>query len=594
MLKTILTFALSAAALYAQTGTIDYVMGLKNKPELDPRNYVFTRTNGAGASGTLTSAGAGKTATLSPCPAGITAASIDHSYVRISAGTGTAEAVQIVNYAAASPNCTITFTTANTHSGSWVIGPNGNGLQEALIVGAATSRAVHAVAGVYTVYAPVYLPPSATIRCDGPNATLFQAQTASIVILDAAADHNTISECGFSNLANAQGTTGNAGLRLGTAAHTISVPLTTQTSETHSATAVSGGTTLTLTAVSAATGGAYATYSFSAYSGTFPDTSMSFSITGFTTGGNNVTATPSVVHNASNTFSKFTGLFFDFLYDDILSINANQWKLAESTFYDPTHSSVVMANPLAPDSAGGQLVNNMFFSYVTLGSPADAFILIHSTSSVQLVNNNLIGSGANINYCVSNDATTSGGWMNVTGNKCENTAMGFLKMNGTWTQLAITGNVAANSGGLNNWNGIQITGTGVQYRNTIGPNVIQCGGTGNKGVYLTGTYQTTTIDTNTIMGCDYGIWAGGSPTGVLIGPGNNITTSATSPVYAISAGIIVDMVGPFTYAQLTSTSIGIGSVGNGSRAFCSECNSTVTAGSSTGRTAFRENNIWTH
>lgn len=513
-MKKIIAVFLSAVIAVAQTGTIDYVMSVKNKPELDPRNYVFTRTNGAGASSASMTSGSGKTATLTPCPAGITSASVNHSYVRITGGTGTAEATQITNFSSSGSNCTITFNLANSHTGSWVIRNNANGLQEALIDGAALGRAVHAVAGGYAFYAPVYVPAYATIRGDGSFVTWFQAQAADMVILDAPGDHNTFLDFGMSNLGNVQGTSGNVGIRLGTAI-------------------------------------------------------------------------------ASNSFTSISRLFFDFLYDDVLSVNAHQLKISDCTFYDPSHAGITLANPLAPDNAGAQVVNNMFFSYVTLGTPAEAFVLITSTSSDQFTNNNFIGSGANIDYCLKNTSTTSGGWMNVTGNKCENTRLGGFHVNGTWTQLSMAGNVLSNSGGLNNWTGVQLSGSGIQYRNVIGPNVIQCGGTGNNGIYLSGTYQTTSIVGNEIMGCNFGINANGSPATTYIGP-NHITGSLTSNVYSAGTGVTVDMTGPFSYANLVDGSGGIWNVANGSRVFCSDCNSTCTGGSGTGRTCFKENGTWTH
>lgn len=301
--------------------------------------------------------------------------------------------------------------------------------------------------------------------------------------------------------------------------------------------------------------------------------------------------------SVSNNFTTIRNVFFDWLYDDILSVNASQVKVSDCTFYDPSHTSITLANPLCPDCNGGQIVNNNFFSYVNI-SPADSFIKILSTSSILIANNTMIGINfagptSNVDYCINNISTLSGGWMALTGNKCEAARLGAFRVAGNWTQLSIAGNIVGNPGNIPNWVGIAVWGTGTQTRNGINSNIVQCGtGQTNDGILLGGTYQTTTVTGNEITGaCNNGINAGGSPTDVYIGPNGIHSAGMTRPIYAV-AGVTVDMSGPFTWGMLNDVwSMQLAS--NGSRVYCSDCNTTC-SGSGSGRTCFKENGTWTH
>jgi hypothetical protein len=215
---------------------------------------------------------------------------------------------------------------------------------------------------------------------------------------------------------------------------------------------------------------------------------------------------------------------------------------------------------------------------------------------LQIVNNAIAGGMNQMNYCIENDATTSGGWSNLTGNKCESTMLGGFYWHGIWTQASFAGNTLSNSMGRDNWNGIWIVGSPGpgQYLGTIGTNVVQCGGAGNNGIYLQGTYADWNITGNVLKGCNFGINANGAGTISGISLGLNLFPGfLTSPVFTYSSGIVIDG-GTVNYYQMTDTTGGIGNAGNGSRAYCSNCNSTCTAGSGTGRECFRENGAWTH
>lgn len=81
--------------------------------------------------GSLTG-GTPATVTLTPCPLGVNQNDSKH-YLYLSGGTGTAEAVLITGGTCASSAAsgTITFTPANSHSGSWTIGSATAGMTEA-------------------------------------------------------------------------------------------------------------------------------------------------------------------------------------------------------------------------------------------------------------------------------------------------------------------------------------------------------------------------------------------------------------------------------------------------------------------------------
>lgn len=109
---------------------VDWIDGVKSKPLYDVRQYDWLYPTGSKASGNLSVAGAGKTVLLKPCPPGLVYGN-GAMPVYISAGTGTAEVVALTALSSSGGNCTATFTTVNTHTGSWRIGSATAGLKEA-------------------------------------------------------------------------------------------------------------------------------------------------------------------------------------------------------------------------------------------------------------------------------------------------------------------------------------------------------------------------------------------------------------------------------------------------------------------------------
>ncbi len=83
--------------------------------------------------GTLTG-GSPATVMLAPCPLGVAGANT-HQYLRISAGTGTAEPVVITGGSCVSGGASgsVTFIPANNHGGAWQLASDSGGLREAVL-----------------------------------------------------------------------------------------------------------------------------------------------------------------------------------------------------------------------------------------------------------------------------------------------------------------------------------------------------------------------------------------------------------------------------------------------------------------------------
>jgi hypothetical protein len=175
-----------ALSLFGQK--VDYIQQVQNKPSYDSRTFDWFRTSGTSITGDLSTAGAGKIVTFTGCPAGLTVGSA----IRVSAGTGTAETVLIT-----ATTCTIlgttagtvTFTTANTHTGSYRLETATNGMQEAVNVAQADTdenpsgdqpSAVTVPCGYYTNYARVLITGDGIgIRAEQPYCVLISSTLAT-------------------------------------------------------------------------------------------------------------------------------------------------------------------------------------------------------------------------------------------------------------------------------------------------------------------------------------------------------------------------------------------------------------------------------
>jgi len=132
-------------------------------------DFDFSVTNGSGVTGDLSATGA-KTITFATCPLGLngTNSAVGH-WLRISGGTGTAERVNVTGGTCVSgaSNGTITFTTTQTHTGSWSASTATAGIQEAFYY--ATPSNIQIAPGNWTIYGPILLwgPSGSTVQLSG-------------------------------------------------------------------------------------------------------------------------------------------------------------------------------------------------------------------------------------------------------------------------------------------------------------------------------------------------------------------------------------------------------------------------------------------
>lgn len=133
--------------------------------------YNFSRTNGTDASGNLSASGAGNVITVTGMPFGL---AIGYK-VRISGGTGTAEQATItaVSGVGGASTGTITVTTANPHTGAWVVSSATAGIQEAIVVAGIKYTLIQMPAGILNLYTGVIVPSTAftAIRGAGMGIT---------------------------------------------------------------------------------------------------------------------------------------------------------------------------------------------------------------------------------------------------------------------------------------------------------------------------------------------------------------------------------------------------------------------------------------
>ncbi len=175
--------AFPGAFLCAQTPEVDYPLNTKRKPAEDPRTYQFTRVNGSGASGDLSSAGS-KTISLSPCPLYVAGTDSFH-YVRISGGVGTAEAALITGGTCTSglSSGTIVVTTANSHTGAWQVTSSSDGIQEAVLA-SGTYGGVNLGCQTYEVYAPIHISYHVSLAGCGMDTTYLHNNSTTTGVIN--------------------------------------------------------------------------------------------------------------------------------------------------------------------------------------------------------------------------------------------------------------------------------------------------------------------------------------------------------------------------------------------------------------------------
>lgn len=147
-------------------------------------SFNHSTTVGSGVTGDLSAAGS-KTLTYAICPLGVNGTNTSH-YFRISGGTGTAEAALLTGGTCVGGSAgTIIITTANTHTGSWVVSSASAGITEAMWSLPSGGGRLRASPGVYSFYQTVNL----SNGTDSTNATIanFELTCPSIPSRDSSA-----------------------------------------------------------------------------------------------------------------------------------------------------------------------------------------------------------------------------------------------------------------------------------------------------------------------------------------------------------------------------------------------------------------------
>lgn len=177
-------FSSSSVVSVSHGGTGQTVASAK-----DIRNYTFTRTNGTTATGDLSATGV-HSVSITTSPVGVSSTDLYH-YVRISGGTGTAEQVLVTGGSCTSglqSGCSLTFTTAQTHTGAWSITSATSGIQEAVMDAQTTTTAdarpaggiVFIPQGVFPIYATITMTRNVSIKGEGVVSSVISMQTDAI------------------------------------------------------------------------------------------------------------------------------------------------------------------------------------------------------------------------------------------------------------------------------------------------------------------------------------------------------------------------------------------------------------------------------
>ena len=297
-------------------------------------------------------------------------------------------------------------------------------------------------------------------------------------------------------------------------------------------------------------------------------------------------------YNAAVSGSTFNNVHFRNFYDGILNVNGEHEVISNVNFFDMWHTGITINNTIHTDYAQGP-ISNMVFQNVDVTPAAEAAIYaVGGNSNIQISNSDMEAFGNQLKWAFEYSSTTSGGWVSINGVKCEYTSVGCFSFTGYGAQINLTGNMLANSNSNASWTGISVngnSGSGFSF-GTISNNTIQVVAATGYGIRAQGTISNWGIFGNTIDHGAYGMSMEVNLTATTIGQ-NSITNSATIPIFAYNLGTWLDTA-TLTYTQITNN--GFQYAVNGSRLFCSDCNSTCTGGGSTGRTCVRENGAWTH
>ncbi len=310
-----------------------------------------------------------------------------------------------------------------------------------------------------------------------------------------------------------------------------------------------------------------------------------------------------------NSFSHFDRIYYEPLWDAILAINADQYWVTDSVFYNFQHTAITANSTTSPDSDGPWITDNVMFNYLPFATPALACLNMTATGAITMSGNKCfgtnIGANAQLSYNVK-VATTTTTQITLVNNIFETANTNSIDISGVFNLIAITGNTIAQPfTAQNGWRGITINGnnttsscgTGIGICSiAISGNTIQGPGatsTSSVGIELVGFTSGANVSSNAINFTQIGINAGANVTATTIGP--NQISAYSQPLFGGNANVIWLDAGPMSLAQLPTAA-------NGSKLFCFDCKNvtddttgtfdSAAAGSGHGTTVLRENGAW--
>ncbi len=270
---------------------------------------------------------------------------------------------------------------------------------------------------------------------------------------------------------------------------------------------------------------------------------------------------------------------------------ASQWWVTDSKFYNWYNDAIIAdASNGTSDGLGPVVDNNIMFIYSIGGHTANSCLNIKSTGVIKFTNNFCAGNSDGPNYVnygvlLANTASTG---LAISNNNFQAITSAAISISGTYNSFTVTGNTIDQPGFMTSGYGILLQnggGSGIT-QGTITGNQIQGPGGSNtyRGIDLEGATGNWTLSGNSFLLMSIGYYLNQSGT-ITVGPSN--FSSVTTPVNSPSSTSILNLVAPMTFAQLPGAA-------NGSQLYITDANSTCTAGSSSGRTCFREAGTWTH
>jgi hypothetical protein len=229
-------------------------------------------------------------------------------------------------------------------------------------------------------------------------------------------------------------------------------------------------------------------------------------------------------------FAKITHSYFYQLYDAVLAVNADNWTFIDNIVYQATHTGLTVANAAGPDNVGALIANNIFFNYT--GSVLGLACVYNTSTSVIMTGNwcgGISGSNGWQYGLYSNTNVATAGGLAVTGNQFQTFTVADIALEGTNTNINVTGNQIAQGG---------LSGTGILVANGVGSgdnqgsitgNVFQGGGSSPAwtGIGVSGGGNAWTVAGNTFINMSNGITLAGSGAWTL---GANNFTSVTTPL----------------------------------------------------------------